>query len=116
MLKYNEDYEAYILESDDMIFCWNEDPGDKYDETASALKTAYTGNIKHIAKCIYDELKGVLDITDIDEVISKLGRPRIDPDIGQVVYCENRFDGSHIISFEYYDDKFEDIEFVTVDG
>ena len=116
MLKYNDDYEAYVFESDDMMICWNEYPGDNYEENARALKTAYNRNITHIAECIYDELKDVLDFASVDEVASKLGKPQINPDIGQVIYCENRFDGSHIISFEYYDEEFEDIEFVAIDG
>ena len=116
MLKYNVDQEAYILESDDMMVCWDEYPGDNYQEIAAALKTAYCQNISHIAKCIFDEVKSVLGLTSVDEVISKLGRPQIYPDIGQVFYCENRFAGSHIIYFEYYDDEFEDIDFVTIEG
>ena len=38
------------------------------------------------------------------------------PDNGQVTYCESRFDDGHIISFEYLDDDFNEIQYVSVDG
>lgn len=58
----------------------------------------------------------MFDITDVDEVVSKLGKPQIYPDNRQVSYCENSFDDAHIISFEYLDDEFNEIEYVLIDG
>lgn len=116
MLNYNDDYEAYVLEFDDAIICWEEEPDKDYEEIANDIRQSYNRNIKHIAETIYDEIKDMFDIADVDEVISKLGKPQINPDNGQVVYCENSFDDTHIISFEYLDDEFNEIEYVSVDG
>ena len=116
MLKYNDDYEAYILEFEDVIFCWYEEPDENYEEIANALRKAYNRNIRHIAEAIYAEIKDIFDVTDVDEVISKLGKPQIYPDNGQVTYCEQTFDDSHIIDFEYLDDEFNEIEYISIDG
>lgn len=116
MLVYNDDFESYILEFEDVIICWEEKPDEDYEEIANDVRKAYNCNIKHIARTIYAEIKDVFDIKDIDEVISKLGKPQIYPDNGQVVYCENSFDYSHIISFEYLDDEFKEIQYISIDG
>lgn len=116
MLEYNDDYEAYILEYEDVIICWEEEPDEGYEKIANDVRNAYNRNMKHIAEAIYGEIKEMFDITDVDEVISKLGKPQIYPDNGQVAYCENSFDDAHIISFEYLDDEFNEIEYVLIDG
>ena len=113
---FNDDIGAYTLEFDDVIICWEEEPENDYEEYANDVRNAYNRNIKHIAEAIFDEIKDMFDIKDVDEVISKLGKPQIDPDNGQVVYCESSFDDSHIITLEYLDDEFNEIEYVSVDG
>ena len=116
MLKFDADIGAYVLKFDDAIICWEEEPEDDHEEYANDVRKAYNSNIKHIAETIYDEIKEMFDIKDVDEVVSKLGKPQIYPDDGQVVYCESSFDDSHIITFEYTDDEFNEIEYVSVDG
>lgn len=116
MLKYSDDYGAYILEFEDVIFCWDEQPDDNYEEIANNLREAYNRNIGRIAEAVYAEIEDIFDVADVDEVISKLGKPQIYPDNGQVTYCENIFDNLHIISFEYSDDEFSEIEYISIDG
>ena len=107
---------VYILELDDMTICWDEDPGEDHEEKARAIQIAYKRNLRHIADLIFEDVKGIFSPKDTDEVIEKLGKPRIYADSGEVVYSENSFDGSHSICFEYYDDEFDDIENITVEG
>ena len=116
MSKYSGEPEGYTLEFEDVIFCWDEQPDDNYEEIANNLREAYVRNIRRISEEIYAEIKDLFDIKDIDEVIAKLGKPQIYPDNGQVVYCENSFDNLHIISFEYSDDEFNEIEYISIDG
>jgi hypothetical protein len=52
---------------------------------------------------------------DLDEVIEKLGIPQIDPEVGEVAYCEQTFDYEHVISFEFMDD-FEEIDNIALNG
>ena len=116
MIDYNEEYGAYLIEFDDAVICWDDEPDDGCMQTAEDVRNAYQNNIRHIAEVIYDEIKDMFDLADADEVIAKLGRPMIYPDNGQVTYCDSRFDDMHIISFEYLDDTFDEIEYVSVDG
>lgn len=116
MIEYNDEYGAYVLEFDDVIVCWDEEPDENGEQLAEEVRNAYLGNIRHIAAVIFDEIKDIFPVSDIDDVIAKLGRPQIDPDNGQVSYCENQFDDMHTISFEYTDDEFNEIEYVSVDG
>ena len=106
----------YIYELDSMTVCWDEDPGEEHESKALEIKSAYERNIRHIAGLIFEAVKDIFDPKDIDEVIAKLGKPRIYADSGEVVYSGSSFDDSHSICFEYYDDGFEDIGNITVEG
>ena len=116
MIKYDDDIGAYVIEYDDVIVCWEEEPEGSRQAAADDVRAAYNRNIRHIAEAVLDEIKEIYDVTDADEVISKLGKPQIYPDNGEVVYCEHSFDDTHIISFEYSDNDFTDIDYVSIDG
>ena len=116
MLVFEEELEAYVCELEDVYVCWDEEPEDDYEEVAISVRNAYINNIKHIAETIYEEVKNIFNVENADEVISKIGKPHIFPDNGQVEYTESLFDSEHLISFEYLDDTFDDIQYVSVDG
>lgn len=116
MIDFSEEYEAYAVEYDDAVICWDDEPEDDCEQIADNVRSAYYRNIKHIAEVIYDEIKDTFDVTGVDDVISKLGKPVIYPDNGQVTYCDSQFDDVLIISFEYLDDDFNEIQYVSVDG
>lgn len=40
---------------------------------------------------------------DLDTVKEKLGNPTINVSLNEISFCDNTFDGEHIISFEYAD-------------
>lgn len=115
-MKYSDEYEAYVLEFNDMVFCWDDEPDEDQVENVNVLREAYHHNIRDIAEEIYAEIKDMFDVKDVDEVISKLGRPQIFPENGMITYCEHTFDDTHVIDVEYSDDEFEQIEYVSVDG
>ena len=116
MAEYNENIGAYVIEYDDVIICWDDDPGEDCKKQADAVRKAYNNNIRNIAQVIYDETGEFFGVTDVEDVIEKLARPQIYPDNGQVVYCEHTLDNEHIITFEYIGDDFSDIGYVAVDG
>ena len=116
MLKFNDEYEAYILEYDDVIICWDDEPDEDYKEIAEVLRKAYNSNIGHIAECIYQEVKDIFNVKSVDEVISGLGKPQIYPDNEEVIYCDISFDDSHIISFEFSNYDFTEIDNISIDG
>ncbi|HAG13750.1 MAG TPA: hypothetical protein DCG49_07810 [Ruminococcus sp.] len=116
MIEYNEEYDAYAVEFEDAVICWDDEPDDDYAEVAAAVRKAYHQNIRHIAEVILEEIREMFAVQTVDEVIEKLGRPTINPDNGQVTYDESRFDAEHIISFEYLDDDFDEIQYVSIDG
>ena len=116
MLIFEEDLEAYVCELEDVYVCWDEEPEGDYEEVAISVRNAYNKNIKHIAETIYEEAKSIFSIKSADEVISKIGKPHIFPNNGQVEYFESKLDSDHLISFEYLDDTFDNIQYVSVDG
>ncbi len=116
MIEFNDEIGAYVIEYDDAFICWEEEPDDDYQKIADDVRNAYNRNIKHIAKAVFTEIKEIFNVADVEEVIAKLGKPQIYIDNEQVVYCENSFDDTHIISFEYSDNEFKDIQYVSVDG
>ena len=116
MVEYNEEYDAYAVEFDDAVICWDDEPEDDCRQIAETVRNAYFRNLSHIAEAIFDEIKDMPDVKDKDDVIAKLGKPLIYPDNGQVTFCECEFDDAHIISFEYLDDEFDEIQYVSIDG
>lgn len=116
MIKFSNEYGAYALELNDMTICWDDEPDDSAEQMAESVREAYHRNIRIIAEAVYDEIKDMFDVQDVDEVIAKLGKPVINPDNGEVTYTESSFDDIHVISFEYLDDEFNEIQYVSVDG
>ncbi len=51
-----------------------------------------------------------------DEMKEKLGKPVINYDNGQVNYFEHSFDDMHIITFEFLDDEFSELQYFSIDG
>lgn len=115
MIEYNKNFGAYAVEFDDAIILWDDEPDENYMETAQKLRDAYYRNIRKIAEAIMEDIQDIYEVTDVDEVIDKLDKPAIRPEIEEVTYCYHRFDNEHIIIFEYRG-EFEKIGYVSVDG
>ena len=74
MIEYNDEYGAYALELDDMTICWDDEPDDSAEQMAESVREAYHRNIRIIAEAVYNEIKDMFDVQDVDEVIAKLGK------------------------------------------
>jgi len=116
MLKFDEDLEVYTLEVDGVVFTWDEEPQEGYEERAKTAAANYHQHLPEIIKFMLPGLKGMYGDITADEIEAKLGKPGIDLEIGQVSYCEQRFDDMHIFSFEFMDDDFEELENFAIDG
>ena len=117
MVAFDENYDAYMLELDGVLFRWEEKPDAAAEQAAERTACAYHKNIRKIAEFLIDDLiRDIWGISDPDQVIARLGRPQIAPGLRQVVYCEHLFDQLHVISFEYLDDEFLRLQAVDLDG
>ncbi len=117
MITFNETYDAYMLEKDGILFRWEDKPDAEAEAAAVRAAAAYHKNIRKIAGFLIDDLiRDIWGISDPDQVIARLGRPQIALGLRQVVYCEHLFDQLHVISFEYLDDEFLQLQAVDLDG
>ena len=57
-----------------------------------------------------EELNGLLTLKE------KLGKPMIEISYGRVTYLEHTLDQTHILSFNYFDDEFNDLKYFAIDG
>ena len=117
MIIYDDDLGQYVQKCEDIIFCWDYEPDEDEIEATGELTKSYNKNKRNIAKAVYEDLiKDIFGEMELDEVIEKLGVPQINPQCGEVVYCEHTFsDDGHLITFEFMDD-FEEIENIGLDG
>lgn len=116
MIQYSDKYGAYAFETNNVVICWDEKPGEDAEEIATRTADLYLKNIDNIAQYILDEIQDTFEVSDINEVKEKISRPIINIDNGQVTYCEQLFDDMHIFSFEYMDDEFQELEYFAIDG
>lgn len=116
MPEYNDEYGAYVLEDDEAVICWEEAPGADWKQTAETVTDAYYRNLRHIAKALFAEIGEMFGLSGTDAMLERLGRPTIYPDEGHVVYLDSTLDEIHTVSFEYLDDEFLEIDYISVDG
>jgi len=116
VIQYSDTYGAYVFETNSIIFCWDEKPGEDAEVIATRTADLYFKNIDNIAQYIFDEIQDTFEVSDIEEVKEKIGRPIIAIDRTQATYCEQQFDDMHIFSFEYRDDDFQELVYFAIDG
>jgi hypothetical protein len=116
MIQYSDEYEAHIFETNNIIFCWDDKPGEDAEEIATRAADFYLENIDIIAQYILDEIPDTFEVSDIEEIKEKIGRPLIYIESGLVAYCEQQFDDIHVICFEYLDDEFKELDCFALDG
>lgn len=107
--------DEYICEYNNIIFCWDEEPEEIVEDEMKKIAEAYHSSIERIATFILEEIKDIYEVASVEEVIQKIGVPRIDLDMEQVTYCEQSFDDIHIFSFEFAD-NFERLMYFAIDG
>ena len=113
---YDEQLRQYTISYEGIQFCWDEKPIDANLDTAKLLAVNYHKNIDTIVTFIYNEISDWYGTITIEEVKRRIGTPIIEPERDAVTYCEQTFDGTHIFSFTFWDDKFNDLHYFAIDG
>lgn len=116
MLEFNDALGAYTFETNGIIFSWDEEPQENYENTAQIIAENYKTHLSKIIDFMLPDLKEVYGDLESGEVEEKLGKPIINIELGQVTYCEQLFDDVHIFSFEFLDNEFEKLQFFSIDG
>lgn len=115
-MEFHEDFEQFILEYHGLIFAWDEEPGENYMEQVKRISETYHARLNFIIEFMLPYLATVFGRICSDDIKEKLGRPVIDCDNGQVNYLEQSFDDTHIFSFEFLDDEFQNLQNFAIDG
>lgn len=115
-MTFDESVQQYVFENDGLIFAWDEEPEDDYQEKVQILTKNYYKNLDHIVSFMLPDIEEMFGETSTEEVKINIGKPIIEYNIGTVSYCEQTFDDCHIFTFEFSDDEFEDLAYFSVDG
>ncbi len=113
---FDEKSGTYRIEKDDMIFSFDEKPGDNCENEINKYSAAYKNQLSSIIEFMTPDITGMYGKVTKDEILQKLGKPIIDYMNGTVTYCEQLFDDSHIFTFEFLDDEFKDLQYFSIDG
>ena len=116
VVEFNEDLGQYIFEYNGLIFAWDEEPGEEYMEQARTISEKYNAHLNLIVEFMRPNITEVFGQFSPDEMKEKLGKPVINYDNGQVNYFEHSFDDMHIITFEFLDDEFSELQYFSIDG
>lgn len=115
-MRFDEDLEMYVAEMAGVIFAFEDEPDEGYEERLKSTAEKYWNNLDSIVEFMMPDLQEMYGDVDVETIKEKLGRPVIYPDGGLVNYLEQSFDNIHIFSFEFLDDEFQDLQYFAVDG
>ena len=115
-MDFNEDLQQYVIENENILFAWDEEPEDDYIETVKKLTKNYYDQLDRIIEFMLPDLIEMYGPVESEEVKGKLGKPLIEQDRGQLMYLEHTFDYEHIFTIEFLDDEFKDLQYFSVDG
>lgn len=113
---FDENSETYRIEKDNIIFSFDEQPNDDYESEITKYTIAYKNQLSSIIEFMMPDIVEMYGEVSKDEVLQKLGKPIIDYMNGTVTYCEQLFDDTHIFTFEFLDDEFNDLQYFSIDG
>lgn len=116
ILEYHEELEQFTLEYHGLTFVWEEEPEEGYMEQVQAISEKYHTHFNSIIAFMMPDITEAFGSLSPDEIKEKLGKPVIDYENGQVSYLEQSFDDTHIFTFEFLDDEFEDLQYFLIDG
>ena len=115
-MKFDEELEQYVYEFEGLIFAWEDEQEDDCLDTVKSLAKAYREHLDDIIEFMMPDLEEAYGDITLEDVKGKLGRPTINPDNGLVTYYEQSFDDCHIFELEFLDDKFEELQYFSIDG
>ena len=84
--------------------------------TVKKISGNYNTHLNLIVQFVMLNITEVFGKFSSDEIKEKLGKPVINYDNGQVNYLEQSFDDMHIITFEFLDDEFSELQYFSIDG
>lgn len=113
---FDENSKTYRIEKDNIIFSFDEQPNDDYESEIIKYTIAYKNQLSSIIEFMMPDIVEMYGEVSKDEVLQKLGKPIIDYMNGTVTYCEQLFDDTHIFTFEFLDDEFNDLQYFSIDG
>ena len=116
MIKFNDEQGAYTLEIGEIVFRWEKEPAEDYENQAKIIAANYKSNLSRIIEFMHTDIQEMYGNISLEEIEEKLGKPMIDIDNGQVTYCEQTFDDIHIFSFEFLDDEFNEMQYFSIVG
>ena len=115
-MKFDEALEQFVFEYNGLIFAWDEEPDGDYMERVKAISEKFHAQLDSIIGLMMPDIIEVFGDFSVDEVKERLGKPVIDCDNGQVNYFEQSFDDTHIFTFEFMDDEFQNLQNFSIDG
>lgn len=115
-MEFNKDLEQFIFEYNEVIFAWDEEPEEGYMEQVKTISKEYKEHLNLIIEFMTADIAKVFGNFTPDEIKEKLGKPVIDYENGQVNYLEQSFDDTHIFTFEFLDETFENLQYFSMDG
>lgn len=115
-MDFDENLQQYIYQYEGLTFAWVNEPDEKFTETVKMLSQNYHENFNKIIKFMLPDICEMYGDVSVEDVKNNLGKPIIDYDKRIVTYCEQTFDDCHIFEFEFVDDKFEDLQYFSIDG
>ncbi len=115
-MEWQEELEQFTVEYGGLIFAWDEKPEEGWQEQVRAIAEKYCARFNSIIEFMMPRITEFFGSFSVDEIKERLGRPVIDCENGQVNYLEQSFDDVHIITLEFLDDEFENLQYVSIDG
>lgn len=115
-MEYNEDLKQYCYQYNGILFAWDEEPKEGFEERVKKIAENYYKNFDRIVDFMLPDLREMYGDVKREDVKEKLGMPIINYEFGSVTYCEQTFDYCHIFDFELSDDEFQNLDDFSVNG
>ena len=111
---HDDKNDVFYAELNDVKFVCEKIEED-YERLAEELSNAYESKLSDIVNFLLPDINEMFGVSDIDIIKKKLGKPQIDLDSSEIVYCEQTLDDVHIISVEF-GGLFTDFYYASIDG
>lgn len=115
-MTFDEQSGQFVCEKNGLVFDWDDEPEENVEDVIKMLSENYESHLDSIIDFMLPDIEEIYGSVDSAYVKEHLGRPHIDYDNGTVVYPEQTFDDTHIFTFEFLDDKFEELQYFSIDG
>ena len=111
---HDDKNDVFYAELNDVKFVCEKIEED-YERLAEELSNAYESKLSDIVNFSLPDINEMFGVSDVDIIQKALGKPQIDLDSSEIVYCEQTLDDVHIISVEF-GGLFTDFYYASIDG